>query len=402
MGMTETEAGRDFPLQRWVGIGLGTAAILIGTINAIGAPSAIRADPIRLILSAQVGLVFLIGLLAFASAFVPRLRVLQFVLVIGTGFGAAFDTSPGQLTPFIWLLAGMLLGWEYGYFVSRGTLKAGAITGALLVIWIVQILGEAEFGFATVGISIVAASLLGVFGWLLIVLKQRELKRRQQQLEDAVVVRTSELADALTDQQLLLAELHHRTKNNLQLVSSMLMFEEHGSAASELATDIQSAQRRIHALGRVHDLLYAKTDVNDVDITSFIADYLDAVTLMVDSLGVEVRQHLEAHIRVRTDLAIRIGLMLNEIVFNSIEHAGGLGNGATIDVRLRSEGNDLVLIAYDDGPGISGTAEDRMGIGIQIVESMAGRLGGSAVMSAENGTRWTVRLPLDRRESKWD
>jgi len=402
MGVAKPHARREIPLQRWVGLGLGTAAVLIAAINAVGAPPAFRSDPIRLILSAQVGIVFLTGLLAFASAFVRRLRVVQFLLVIATGFGAALDTEPGQLTPFIWLLAGMLLGWEYGYFVSRGTLKAGLITGALMGVWMAQTLTRSEYGFATVGISIVAAGLLGVFGWLLIVLKQRQHQARAQELEEAVVTRTSELAEALSDQQLLLAELHHRTKNNLQLVSSMLTFEDGGVDDLHLSRNIQSAQRRIHALGRVHDLLYAKTEVNKVDITSFIADYLDAVVLMVDSLGVNVRQHLDAHLSVRTDLAIRIGLMLNEIVFNSIEHVGALGNGATIDVTLRSEGSDLILIAYDDGPGIPADADDRMGLGIQIVESMASRLGGRAVMTTEEGTTWTVRLPLDRRESKWD
>lgn len=400
--MGVTGAGRELPLQRWVGIGLGTAAVLIAVINAIGAPPAIRSDPVRLLLSAQVGLVFLAGFAAFASAFVRRLRVLQFVMVIATGFGAALDSDPGQLTSFTWLLAGMLLGWEYGYFTSRGPLKAGLITGALLVVWVTQTLMKVDHGFAIVAAPIVAAALLGVFGWLLIVLKQREYQARAQELEEAVVTRTSELADALSDQQLLLAELHHRTKNNLQLVSSMLTFEEGVGGGHPFTSHIQSSQRRIHALGRVHDLLYAKTDVNDLDITSFIADYLDAVVLMVDSLGVDIRQHLEAHIRVRTDLAIRIGLMLNEIVFNSVEHAGGTGRGATIDVTLRSEGRDLVLVANDDGPGVLANADDRTGLGIQIVESMASRLGGRAVMTTEEGTTWTVRLPLDRRESKWD
>lgn len=402
MGIDHTDPRRGIPLHRWVGIGLGTAAVLIAVINALGAPPAIRVDPVRLLLSAQVGLVFLTGLIAFASAYVSRLRVVQFLLVIGTGFGAALDTDPGQLTPFIWLLAGMLLGWEYGYFVSRGTLKAGLITGALMSVWIAQTLSKAEYGFSTVGISIVAAALLGVFGWLLIVLKQREYERRQQELEDAVVARTRELAGALQDQKLLLAELHHRTKNNLQLVSSMLMFEEGGVGDPTLASDIQSARRRIHALGRVHDLLYAKADVSDVDVTSFIADYLDAVVLMVDSLGVDIRHHLEANVRVRTDLAIRVGLMLNEIVVNSVEHAGGFGAGTTIDITLRSQDNDLILIVNHDGPGISGNVDERMGLGIQIVESMASRLGGSAVICAESGTSWTVCLPLGRRESKWD
>lgn len=399
------DAGLD--IQRWVGFATAVAAVLIAVINTIGAPPEYRADALRLLSVPQVWLVGLTGVVAFLTAVIRPLRWLQVVLIMATGVVSARMVTSLDLAPFVWLLAGLILGWEYGYFITRGALKAGVVAGGFFLIWGERMLVEARFPFATVGAYIVVAALLGTFAWLLIVYKHRQFERRQVELEEAVEARTSELSDALGEQKLLLAELHHRTKNNLQLVGSMLWFEADSLDATASAQKIESVQRRIHSLGRVHDLLYATSGTGDVNISAFIADYLDEAVLVVDTRSVVITRTLEANVRLRTDLAIRLGLILNEIVINTLEHAvdqaapGDSGHRA-IDIALRVEDSDLVLVAADDGPGITIGPSERIGTGIQLIESMATRLGGSAVLEAENGTRWTIRLPLNRRESRWD
>lgn len=391
-------------LRRWVGASIAGAAVLVALFNALDAPPAVRDDMARLLFSPQVGAVFIIALVAVSTVFIVSIRWMQVLLFVGAGIGSAFAATPGNLTSFIWLFAGMLLAWEYGYLLSSGALKAGPVVAVFLVVWTANAYVRSTHGFFTIASSIVAVLLIATIGWMLIVVRQRQYVARERDLEQAVLTRTSELAAALSEQELLLAELHHRTKNNLQLVSSMLWFESSTIKAGTDAAAIEAAQARIQALGRVHELLYARTGTGEVDIAGFIADYLAEVSMMVESQGLQIVSRIAVKRTIRADLAIRFGLILNEIILNAMEHAAGregASRGCTMQVSVHEEAASLVLEASDDGPGVDSCDSERVGLGVHIIESMATRLGGGAVLTSDAGTRWTVTLPLDRNESQW-
>lgn len=388
-------------LERFVGIAIAATALVAATINFLNAPSELEGQVVRIILAPQVSTLILYGVLAAVSVIVPRLRWVQVVLLIIVGLLSLTLATEGNLTGFVWLLVGLLLGWEYGYFRRRTRLFVGSIVVTFVVIWSLDLIVLSGANFADLLVTLLGGSLLGAFGWVLIILKQRELETRAAELEQAVSERTAQLADALSEQKLLLAELHHRTKNNLQLVSTMLFFDEEDLASPDPAR-ARSAQTRIQALGRVHEILFARTGSGQVRVADFVSDYLEQAVLMVESNGLTIRSDVTADATVRADLAIRFGLILNEIILNAMEHATSASRDCTIVVTLRSFGTELELVASDDGPGLGTVAPERIGLGIQLIESMASRLGGSAVLNGESGTVWTVRVPLDRNESAWE
>lgn len=389
-------------LHRWVGIFMTAAAFGIATLN-FGALIAIyNAEPAAAIVHPTVWPIVALGLVAVMTAFLRKLAWIQVALMILTGVGAAMDARPGNLTPYIFLMVALVLAWEYGYLNGRTGLKAGVVSLVFLGVWGLSVARRVPHGIAAVVASFLGAALLAGLGWLLIVLRQREYMRRAEELETAVAERTTELQDALEEQKLLLAELHHRTKNNLQLVSTMLFFEEDTIATAGNAQALQLAQARIHSLGRVHELLYSNAQKADIDIGTFVSEYLGEASLLVQSQRLSIESDLTIRRRLRTDLAIRFGLILNEIVLNSMEHTAGLGKDSRLSIHLYEREDNLVLVAEDDGPGLSTDEGDRIGLGIQIIRQMAERLGGTAALEGSEGTKWTITLPLERRESPWD
>lgn len=397
---------RSTPLQRAVGLILGAVAAGLAVFNFLGSPNRDALSLTARLLEPQVSLVVLIGGGAFATVFVPRLRVLQVILLAATGLGSAIGATPSDQTPFVWLLLAMLLAHEYRMFARYGRVKAAAAIGAFLVIRLVSIVTHTDQELTRIPASIGTAAVIGVFAWLLIIDKQRDAARRHGELEEAVAASTRDLADALADQRLLHAELHHRTKNNLQLVSSMLSFDSEPEADDPHAKRIRASEARIQALARVHELLYtSSTGHGEVDLAPFVDDYLRDAELMVRDQGIEFDRTVAVVGRVPTDFAIRFAIILNEIVMNASDpgaaSARELESTRRVTIDLHDEGQMLVLETRQPGARVRDEARSRVGLGVQLIESMVVRLGGTSRYTNDAGARWEIRLPLDGTEWTW-
>lgn len=195
----------------------------------------------------------------------------------------------------------------------------------------------------------------------------------------------------------LLREVNHRVANSLQLVSAFVSLQSNAIRDETARAALQDTQRRITAIGHVHRRLYTSNDVEGVEM----AEYLGA---LVDELGQTWSSKPEHNIRVRcdsirlpTDRAVSVGVIVNELVTNSCKYAYGEPCGGDIRVTLTRHGEDgFELAVEDDGVGIAdGAPAKGTGLGTKLVRAMAQSLQSTVEFdSSRGGLRATLVASL--------
>jgi len=165
-----------------------------------------------------------------------------------------------------------------------------------------------------------------------------------------------ELSAALAAKEVLLREVHHRVKNNLQIISSLLSMQAELLKGSAAAQALQDGQRRVQCMAMVHDRLQSDQDIEQLDFREFAESLVRDLFYChaVDSGRIGLRLELDA-VTLKLHQAIPCGLVLNELVTNAVKYAFGDGRGGTIAVSFRPVGADFELDIADDGSGIPPT-----------------------------------------------
>jgi PAS domain S-box-containing protein len=218
------------------------------------------------------------------------------------------------------------------------------------------------------------------------------LRAAKQELEQVVEERT----DALGQRDLLLREVYHRVKNNLQLVDSLLMMQGRKLEDPQAKQALVSLRGRIFALGLVHQQLMGSADLKTFDVVPFLDDLSKNILDGVGTAGVTITVDACALV-VDLDFAVPLGLLVTELVTNSLKHGFPDGTG-TISVLLRNEGFDkLVLIVADDGIGLSRNGKPgrpEPGLGARIIRNLVVQLEGTMTVTTDAGMTTEIRINL--------
>lgn len=198
--------------------------------------------------------------------------------------------------------------------------------------------------------------------------------------------RQTELARLNDRNTFLLREIHHRVKNNLQTVMSLVRLQK---MAPE---DKKSLIGRIAAMVAVHEEMYSSDKFESVEV----APYLRRLTKEIAQgygKAVEITYDLTP-VSLSGDRAMQLGLLINELVSNAFKHAYHDRTDGKLRISLKRNDDDLVsLTVADDGPGIN--ADDKQNMGSKLVEAFARQLGGSSTIGHENGALVEVTFPLE-------
>jgi PAS domain S-box-containing protein len=222
---------------------------------------------------------------------------------------------------------------------------------------------------------------------------QAALSAATQALEATVAERTA----ALAQRDLLLREVYHRVKNNLQIIDSMMLLQARRLADGDAKTAMENLRRRVYALSLVHQQLMGSEDLETFGIAPFLHE--------LSSHLVEGAGHSEIALSVRAaplkvglDFAIPLGLLVTELVTNSMKHAFA-GRSGRIEVALEpTEPGQLMLRVADDGCGYDpATPGPRTSVGASIIEGLVRQLNGVLTVTAGRGTKSVVRLPAPVR-----
>lgn len=209
-----------------------------------------------------------------------------------------------------------------------------------------------------------------------------------------------ELERRVQEKDLMLSEIHHRVKNSLQVVSSLLRLEAgriHDPAVGEM---LQTTQNRIRSMAMIHQTLYQSKDFARVDFHAFLQSFIPTLvqSYSIHPEEISLAFHV-AEVRLPIDAAIPCGLIVNELISNALKHAFPDGRRGTISIEfLQQAGDDVTLSVEDDGVGVPEgfSFENSETLGIQLVYMLAGQLGGAVEIERSPLTRFVLRFPLTR------
>ena len=235
--------------------------------------------------------------------------------------------------------------------------------------------------------------IIGIAGIVFSASRLNSFYRRQDRSEQLI-------RDSLHEKEFLLREIHHRVKNNLQVISGMLELQAALVKDPSARTSLQEGRNRVMTMALIHQKLYQSKDMAlirmDSYLQSLVADLSSAFG--VDRERVEMKVDADA-VGLNLDMAIPFGLLVSELVTNVIKYAfpgGGEGPRGTVAVRFRErEDGHYILEVSDNGIGLpEGFDPDTAGsLGLKLVHALVGQLGGEISRGRPPGTTWRIVCP---------
>ncbi|MEQ8190891.1 MAG: histidine kinase dimerization/phosphoacceptor domain -containing protein [Candidatus Eremiobacterota bacterium] len=226
---------------------------------------------------------------------------------------------------------------------------------------------------------------------------EEELSIYRTQLEKLVEERTVELKTILEEKEILLKEIHHRVKNNLQIISSLIYLQISSIEDDTIADILKDSQNRIKSIGLVHEKLYQSENFARIDFKRYIYDlssYLFSsyhIDVNIIKLNIKVRD-----IYLNINKAIPCGLIINELVTNALKYAFPAGRKGEISIKFhQTNGKKLILEIGDNGAGLPEdiNIETSTSLGLKLVVNLAKQIDGDLYIERETGTIFKIIFP---------
>lgn len=199
------------------------------------------------------------------------------------------------------------------------------------------------------------------------------------------------IKQALSEKEILLAELHHRVKNNLAVIAGLFSLKI-GTLDNEEAKNVLiESKNRVSSMGLIHNRLYKNESLSDIDFVKYIEDLIFEIKSSYPSVSnmVEVCSKIE-DIKLDINQAIPLGLILNELLSNCYKHAfNGLKQGK-IDIKFSRFGDTITLIVKDNGHGLKPNYDQTDSIGITVIQSLSEQLDGECSYISDGGTTFSL------------
>lgn len=205
------------------------------------------------------------------------------------------------------------------------------------------------------------------------------------------------LLNSLREKEMLIKEIHHRVKNNLQLISSMLFLKMETWGHSESRDFLTSIREKIKSISLIHERLLQTDSLSTIDIKDYLQKLLHdiQVTYYRQNLLLSIRTDIE-ELFFSTDYAMYLGQLVNELVVNAIMHAFEGRPTGEIQVSLNADGNTFILEVNDNGVGLPSEADpiSAKSYGMQLVQIFVMQLKGTLSIAREKGTRFKIEFSL--------
>ena len=208
----------------------------------------------------------------------------------------------------------------------------------------------------------------------------------------------AEIKASLHEKEVLLKEIHHRVKNNLQVIASMLNLQSSYVEDPQAQEVFQVSQNRVAAMATIHEKLYQSKNLARIDFADYIHDLTTHLFSSYEGRRQEVRLKVEADIIwLGVNTAVPCGLILNELISNALKHAfpGDFPNGQITVQFQRHSANRLRLVVADNGIGFP-THTDILhttSLGLQLVNTLANQIGGALEIENRQGSRFQITFP---------
>ena len=219
----------------------------------------------------------------------------------------------------------------------------------------------------------------------------RRLAGTLDELAEAIAARDRSLNESLSEKDALMREIHHRVKNNLQIISSLLSMQQRALKDEPARAALGDTRQRISALALIYRTLYQSDDIRHADAREFLTELVGQMVASESGRGHTVTSSIDADsLVVDPDKLAPLALWLVEAITNAQKHAFA-GRGGALQVRFRVNGDTSVLEVEDDGPGSSDEAV-RSGVGRTLMGAFAKQLRGNAELLPAPGGGTIARM----------
>jgi PAS domain S-box-containing protein len=204
---------------------------------------------------------------------------------------------------------------------------------------------------------------------------------------------------SLKEKETLLHEIHHRVKNNMQVISSLLNLQANNIEDSRAKDVLKESQGRVFAMSAVHETLHGSENLSEIDLKSYLSKITTFIfqSYSVNHENVKLNSSV-GEMPISIDHAYPLGLIINELISNSLKYAFPDERKGTINISMKKAGKKLELIVMDDGVGMSDRLDwiNASTLGIQLVRALVeNQLDGSIDMESNNGTKFTIKLNIE-------
>lgn len=220
-------------------------------------------------------------------------------------------------------------------------------------------------------------------------LQDAHQQKTELMLNKDAILRQTEIIQQQNDEiKTLIKEAHHRIKNNLQVVSSLIQFQAREVSDPEIKNMFHDLQSRVHSIAAIHEKLYRSSNLKDVNIPEYISLLVHE---LIENYSVDKDIHLQvkiAPVNISVKTLVPLGLLINELVANSLKHGFKDRTEGNIEIRLeRLEGNRFRLTVSDDGAGIPKNflTHHTDSIGSELIQIFTNQLWGSVSILDEPG-----------------
>jgi two-component sensor histidine kinase/PAS domain-containing protein len=213
----------------------------------------------------------------------------------------------------------------------------------------------------------------------------------RKQIED-------QLRLSLQEKEILLKEIHHRVKNNLQVISSLLSLQTRSIKDSLVTSLFQVTQNRVQTIALLHEHLYQSDNLAQISFSNYIQQLVAHIFTTHDSLAKNIFSSIDSDaLELSIDMALPCGLIVNELVTNSLKYAFPDGRSGQVKIHFTlNQTEHYVLTIWDDGIGIPDGLNNSTSntLGLRLVQALAKQLKGTIELDQSNGNLFTFIFPL--------
>ncbi len=237
---------------------------------------------------------------------------------------------------------------------------------------------------------------LFVSGWIIPQLENGKFNGAILTASDVTAIKEAEtvLEASLKEKEILLAEIHHRVKNNMQIISSLLRLQSCRLEDETVQNILIDSQNRIKSMAMVHESLYISENFASINMFHYINKLIRGLQSTYQ-MGAELKFEVNSEeIELEIEMAIPVGLIINELVTNSIKHAFSQTKNGKISVEFKKIGPDYNLIVKDNGKGLPGDLnfENSPSLGMELVYALTNQLDGVLKFSGKKGTCVNIKF----------
>ena len=230
--------------------------------------------------------------------------------------------------------------------------------------------------------------------------KNKKLNRNFKIANDEITIQNLELEKSLSKIQTLIKEIHHRVKNNMQMISGILTLQQDESNDVTVKTALEQSKNRINSMALVHEKLYGSASLKDISTKEYLEQLINFVeqTVKSEELNLKKTINIDNDLIFDGDTTSNLGLIINELVTNSFKYAFKNDIDNTLNISILKEPNYYVLVYSDSGPGLPENYdfETSTSLGVQLIVILAEQLKGKLEYSNDNLSTFKIYFnPLE-------